>query len=145
MDIWAPTATSCPPRSAESAVSIVLTSIDRITLCDSEGQEEARRAAVMGGDRVRGLGVTVAPPGPGAPGRAGGRRIRWELAAASPDRHSADLATSLTNRGVTFWEVGRPAEAPPAKAGGRRHPPGAGRRLPRPAQRRPRVETIPSL
>ena len=34
-----------------------------------------------------------------------------ELAAASPDRYRPDLATSLTNLGVTFSKLGRDAEA----------------------------------
>ena len=36
-----------------------------------------------------------------------------ELAAASPDRYRPDLAPSLTNLGVTFSELGRPADALP--------------------------------
>ena len=39
-----------------------------------------------------------------------------ELAAAYPDRYRPDLARSLTNLGVRFSELGRPAEAlPPAQ------------------------------
>ena len=109
---------------------------------------------------------------------------RRELAAASPDRYRPDLATSLSNLGIRFSELGRPAEAlpvteeavtiyrelaaaspdryrpdlaavpgqprrpvlragPPGRGpaghrGSRRHPPGAGRRQPRPLPPRPR-------
>jgi tetratricopeptide (TPR) repeat protein len=42
--------------------------------------------------------------------------IRRELAAAYPDRYRPDLADSLSNLGITFWELGRPADAlPPAQ------------------------------
>jgi tetratricopeptide (TPR) repeat protein len=37
-----------------------------------------------------------------------------ELAAASPDRYRPDLARTLDNLGVWFFELGRPAEALPA-------------------------------
>ena len=37
-----------------------------------------------------------------------------ELAAASPDRYRPDLARSLSNLGIRFSELGRPAEALPA-------------------------------
>ena len=39
--------------------------------------------------------------------------IYRELAAAYPDRYRPDLATSLTNLGIRFSELGRPAEALP--------------------------------
>ena len=39
--------------------------------------------------------------------------IQRELAAAYPDRYRPDLATSLSNLGVTFSELGRPGEALP--------------------------------
>ena len=37
--------------------------------------------------------------------------IRRELAEACPDRYRPDLAASLSNLGVWFFELGRPAEA----------------------------------
>ncbi|MEV0619341.1 tetratricopeptide repeat protein, partial [Nonomuraea sp. NPDC050404] len=39
--------------------------------------------------------------------------ILRELAAAYPDRYRPDLATSLTNLGNRFLELGRPADALP--------------------------------
>lgn len=40
--------------------------------------------------------------------------MRRELAAASPDRYRPDLAAALSNLGVRFSELGRPADALPA-------------------------------
>jgi tetratricopeptide (TPR) repeat protein len=36
-----------------------------------------------------------------------------ELAAANPDQYHPALAASLSNLGLRFWELGRPAEALP--------------------------------
>ena len=64
--------------------------------------------------------------------------IRRELAAASPDRYRPDLATSLSNLGVRFSELGRPADALPVAEEAVAHLPGAGRRQPGPVPPRPR-------